>query len=111
MKTKRVTRYMADCGKGFWDKSSCLYHESKCKCWTNAKNRTCKTCHWASEILVVSNVICDGKECFQSGGYQCNCPCNKAEEHSGAPEGVTHLSVGCIYHNVRIEPFDGDKDE
>ena len=47
MKTKRVTRYIADCGKGYWTKKSCLQHEQNCKCWTNPKFKTCKTCKFA----------------------------------------------------------------
>ena len=50
MKTKRVTRYIADCGKGFWSKSRCETHEQNCKCWTNPAFRTCKTCEFAHEF-------------------------------------------------------------
>lgn len=44
MKTRRVTRYICDCGKGFWTKESCERHESNCQSWKNPKHRTCKTC-------------------------------------------------------------------
>jgi len=44
MYKKRVIRYFADCGKGFWSKQSTIKHEQKCTCWTNPKLRTCKTC-------------------------------------------------------------------
>lgn len=50
MKTKRVTRYIADCGKGYWSKSSCTQHEQNCKCWTNPKFKTCKTCKFAKVV-------------------------------------------------------------
>lgn len=50
MRQKRVTRYISDCGKGFWDKKSCLNHEDRCRCWTNPKYKTCKTCLFGVQI-------------------------------------------------------------
>lgn len=50
MKTTRVTRYISDCGRGFWSKAKCLKHEENCKCWTNPKHRTCKTCKFAKVV-------------------------------------------------------------
>jgi hypothetical protein len=44
MKVRTVKRFMAICGRGFWDKNKCLIHEQNCKCWTNPKYKTCKTC-------------------------------------------------------------------
>lgn len=44
MKIRRVTRYISDCGKGFWKKESCEKHEKNCKCWKNPKYKTCLTC-------------------------------------------------------------------
>ena len=48
MKTRRVTRYISDCGRGFWNKKVCLNHEESCKCWTNPKHKTCKTCKFGN---------------------------------------------------------------
>jgi len=40
-----VKRFKADgCGRLFSKKKSALNHESVCKCWSNPKNKTCKTC-------------------------------------------------------------------
>ena len=44
MKERKVTRYMAECGRGFWSKTACLHHEEACQCWKNPKHRTCLTC-------------------------------------------------------------------
>lgn len=44
MIAKRVTRYYAECGRAFWKKDACIRHEEFCKCWTNPKHRTCKSC-------------------------------------------------------------------
>lgn len=41
---KKVTRYYAECGRGFWSKAACLYHEEVCQCWKNPKHKTCLTC-------------------------------------------------------------------
>lgn len=104
MKSKKVIRYYADCGKGFWSKSSCLYHEKTCKCWKNPKNRTCKTCKWAEEqFKQVDEEICNamsmaGENIITAAGYKCTSPYNNFE-HSGGPEGITHLSVNCVFYN------------
>ncbi len=50
MKSKKVLRYYADCGRGFWKKGSCLGHEKRCKCWTNPKYKTCLTCKFHNLI-------------------------------------------------------------
>lgn len=44
MKVKKVLRYYAECGRGFWKKQDAIKHEANCKCWTNPKLKTCKTC-------------------------------------------------------------------
>jgi hypothetical protein len=52
MKTKSVIHYIADCGRKYHTKKCCLSHELVCKCWTDPKYRTCKTCkfeHWAED--------------------------------------------------------------
>jgi hypothetical protein len=44
MIAKKVTRYYADCGRGFWKKSQALTHDENCKCWKNPKFKTCISC-------------------------------------------------------------------
>jgi len=50
MKIKKVTRYISECGRGYWNKSTCLSHEKNCKCWKNPKFQTCLTCKHKSFI-------------------------------------------------------------
>ena len=89
MKTRRVTRYIADCGRGFWTKDSCKTHDENCTCWTNPKHRTCKTCKRGSKIAI------DGED--GSGGYwECDDP--KFIEHDGAPKEIDYISVNCRKH-------------
>ena len=42
--SRKVNRYYAPCGAGFWKKKSAITHEAICKCWTNPKLRCCKSC-------------------------------------------------------------------
>lgn len=44
MKEVKRTRYIADCGRGFWNKKKCQHHEGVCVCWKNPKYKTCLTC-------------------------------------------------------------------
>lgn len=44
MESKKVTRYYAECGKGFWKKDRALSHEENCKCWKNPKIKGCMSC-------------------------------------------------------------------
>ncbi len=39
-----VTAYKCDCGKKYHTKSAAKRHELNCKCWTNPKFKTCKSC-------------------------------------------------------------------
>ena len=51
MISKKVTRYYSICGRAFWKKKDCLNHEDRCKCWTNPKFKTCKTCIFGKRIV------------------------------------------------------------
>ena len=88
MKTRRVTRYMAECGRGFWNSTNCKNHEGRCKCWTNPKNKACKTCDYGDYEHGEPDV-------GFLGGWSCGHP--EFNEHSGAPEGHDYISVKCIY--------------
>jgi len=90
MKTKKVLRYYADCGKGFWKKVTALDHETSCKCWTNPRNKTCKTCKYGEKIPYEPDT---GDGAY----YECNHP-NHNEEHAGAPKGIKYISVKCYDH-------------
>lgn len=54
METKRVTRYISECGRGFWTKHKAIEHEENCKCWKNPKFKTCISCKH-KDIVTDSN--------------------------------------------------------
>ena len=85
MNSKKVLRYYSACGKGFWKKQMCLLHEINCKCWSNPRHRTCKTC-------------LHGDHKTDSDGYRTwsywDCE-EGVEEHTGGPDGVDYISVNC----------------
>ena len=82
MKEKKVKRFIADCGRGFWNKKACLKHEEVCKCWTNPKYKTCKTCFFA---------WVDGED-----GWQCdNKEFNYDLHFTPAHEKANDLCINC----------------
>ena len=86
-KIRKATRYIADCGRGFWHKQACLHHEKACKCWTNPKNQTCKTCFHADWI---------------EEDYYSYYDCALNLEANGGPPGVDDISVNCTSYKVKI---------
>jgi len=99
MQSKKVTRYYSECGKGFWKKTPALDHEHNCKCWTNPKNKTCKTCKYGEQIPYEDDT--------GDGGYwACNHD-EKQDEHTGAPEGITYISVKCGWHFNKSDKVGG----
>jgi len=44
MTVKKVLRYYADCGRGFWRKQQAITHDENCKCWKNPKFKSCLSC-------------------------------------------------------------------
>ena len=62
MKERKVTRYMAECGRGFWSKTACLHHDEVCQCWKNPKHKTCLTCANLSKFTDVT----EGNGCSES---------------------------------------------
>jgi hypothetical protein len=90
MQSKKVIRYYADCGKGFWKKPAALAHDISCKCWTNPRNKTCKTCKYGEKIPYETDT-------GFGGGWQCN-HLTHDEEHAGAPKDIKYISVKCNYY-------------
>lgn len=39
-----IKAWKCECGKNYFTKKAAYLHEKVCKCWTNPKWRTCKTC-------------------------------------------------------------------
>ena len=71
MKKRRCTRFIANCGKGFWTEEKCLNHEEICKCWSYPTNRACVTCkHKGSDSYTLDEqgepvnpvITCDNPE-------------------------------------------------
>lgn len=90
MKVRRVLRYISDCGRGYWSKAACLAHEAVCKCWTNPKNRTCKTCEFGRHVR---DDVDPGADTY----WECLNDNNPNDDHTGGPEGVDYISVHCVY--------------
>lgn len=42
--SKLVMRHFTECGREFKQKRSAIKHDLVCKCWSNPKHKTCKTC-------------------------------------------------------------------
>jgi len=91
MKTRRVTRYITDCGRGFWNKRQAETHETNCKCWTNPKNKTCKTCIYGMKMP-------DEPDVGVTSYWECNNEDISIDGHTGGPDGVDYLSVNCRWH-------------
>ena len=94
MKAKKVMRYYAECGKGFWNKTAALDHEDNCHCWGNVKNKTCKTCVHKFSIPY-------DDETGEGANYACSN--DSVDEHSGAPKGIKYISVHCRHHRKIIK--------
>lgn len=93
MKSKKVIRYYAECGRGFWKKVDALHHEGVCKCWKNPKNKACTTCRYGEYA---------GYENDTGYGGFWECGHNSMDgEHSGGPSGVDYISVNCKYWGDR----------
>ena len=88
MITKRVTRYYAECGHGFWKKEACLRHEKANTCWMLPSVRTCKTCRYGEYLPYEDDTGC--------GGYY-GCLHHGNNVHSGAPHDIDYISVNCKF--------------
>lgn len=96
MKTKRVTRYIADCGKGYWSKASCTQHEKNCKCWSNPKFKTCKTCKF-TKVVHDSNGMEHEPQYLQTWTQiECQNPKFDYDKHfTAAHEKAEDLCINC----------------
>lgn len=89
MKIRRVTRYYAECGRGFWTKRAAQSHEQNCKCWTNPKFRTCKTCKHGEQIE-------DSDDYQKWTAWQCNNIDFDYDKHfTPAHEKAEDLCINC----------------
>ena len=90
MRTAKVSRYYAECGKGFWKKQQCVDHDKTCKCWTNPRNKACKTCVYAS-------LQPDEPDVGISSYWECNNQKNTNDGHVNDLEKVDYISVNCQF--------------
>ena len=91
MKERKVTRYMAECGRGFWSKTACLHHEEVCQCWKNPKYKTCLTCAKYSKHTEV-----DEGEGYYNSFTLNDCPHVESDESRLTP---CHEHASDIYKN------------
>ena len=94
MERIQVTRYVAEgCKRRFSSKKRCLEHESICMCWTNPKNKTCKTCRHGIYAPYEHDTGAGGEwECWNG---------DNDDAHSGAPNGVDYISVNCKHWEMK----------
>jgi len=98
MESKKVLRYYADCGRGFWRKDQAINHEGNCKCWKNPKNKACKTCKFGEYAPFENDTGFGGFwECYHE---------SFSGPHKGAPKGIDYISVNCEYHDYTRTPYD-----
>lgn len=108
MKTKRVTRYIADCGKGFWNKNTCEIHEENCKCWTNPAFRTCKTCEFANEFEDSNGMESEPQFLQTWRQIECKNPSFNDELHfNQAHENAPYLCVNCTQWKYKKGEWNG----
>ncbi len=108
MKTKRVTRYISDCGRGFWSKNTCLEHEKNCKCWTNPAFRTCKTCEFAHEFDDSNGMEHEPQFLHTWRQIECKNPAFDYETHfNQAHENAPYLCVNCTQWKYKKGEWNG----
>jgi hypothetical protein len=106
MTKKTVTRYYADCGKGFWNKNSCSNHEDNCKCWTNPKYKTCKTCVFGKQITDSNGMEHEPRELHTWRQWECSNPKFNYDIHfKPAHENAADLCINCPVHQLKSQPI------
>lgn len=94
IKAKKVLRYYTPCGRGFWKKQSAIKHEENCKCWTNPKFKTCKTCRHN----LVSYDEDDYSIGYKGEGYTNECRIGveyEGPEWTAAHEKAPDININC----------------
>ena len=98
MIAKKVIRYYADCGRGFWKKQKALTHDKNCQCWVNEKHRTCLTCKHKN-FAIDSNGMEHDPQYLQT--WVSNECCNQ----NGIPahENAQHIIKNCLSWEPKIK--------
>lgn len=97
MITKRVTRYYADCGRGFWKKSQALTHDKNCKCWKNPKFKTCISCKF-KDMSVDSNGMESEPQFLQTWEHN---GCKHADKGIPVHKDYEHIRKNCPSHELK----------
>lgn len=92
MKAIAKIYYVSECGKTFGNPLPAINHESVCKCWTNLKFKTCKTCRF-SKVFKESV----GDDFFSATTYyrECQNPKMKPELFTPAHEKAQDVCINC----------------
>ena len=99
MISKKVIRYYADCGRGFWSKRACLHHENVCQCWKNPKFKTCLTCV-KQRFVIDSNGMEHEPQLLQT--WVSNM-CDYADNGTPVHENYEHIIRDCTSYEQKIK--------
>jgi len=97
MIAKKVWRYYAECGRGFWSKQKAITHDTNCKCWKNPKFKTCLSCKF-KDIGTDSNGMEEDSRQLQTWSIN-NCK----HSNEGSPVHVDHDHIRryCPSHQTK----------
>jgi len=107
IETKRVTSYYSPCRKGFWNKNAAEQHEKNCKCWTNPKFKTCKTCDWGVDQHDSNGMEHEPHNLQTWRNWECTNPQFNYDKHfKAAHEKAPTLCINCPVWNLEINEKD-----
>lgn len=91
-----IKAYKCECGKKFYTKKAAINHEKVCKCWTNPKHRTCKTCKYGHLQYDSNGMEHEPQNLHTWHEWVCKNPEYKSElHHTPAHEKVPDLNINC----------------
>lgn len=87
----QVIKYKCACGKKYSTKRLAERHEENCKCWTNPKFRTCKTCRFGKQVQDSDDAGNSWKQ-WQCSNPEFNYDIHFKAAHTNAPD----LCINCL---------------
>lgn len=101
----QITRYKCQCGKKFAKKYAAEHHEKVCKCWTNPKNRSCKTCKFGSFINDSNGMEHEPQFLQKWTSWHCSKLSNEAIEQMSKPATfqIKDLRIHCAHHETKCK--------
>lgn len=92
-----IKAYKLDCGKKFYTKKAAIKHERDCKCWTNPKWRTCKTCKFGKQEWDSNGMEHEPQFLHTWKQWNCSNPEFNYDLHfNQAHENAADLCINCI---------------